>query len=100
MNPPRPDPSFRRAALDHQEWLDIHWQKAHQPSPFEAPETDLTPHSPEAASKLSRELNACEMALVILGGVLMFVGFLMPVAVLPGIFCFILALAFSAYRKA
>ena len=100
MNSPRPDPSFRRVALDHQEWLDMQWQKAHRPSPFEAPETDLTPHSPEAASKPSRELNACEMALVILGGVLMFVGFLMPVAVLPGMFCFILALGFSAYRKA
>jgi hypothetical protein len=100
MNSPRPDSSFRRVALDHQEWLDMQWQKAHPQSQFEVPETDLTPHSPEAASKRSRELNACEMALVILGGVLMFVGFLVPVAVLPGMFCFILALGFSAYRKA
>ena len=100
MNSPRPDPSFHRVALDHQEWLDMQWLKAHLPSPFKAPETDLIPHSPEAASKPSHELNACEMALVILGGVLMFVGFLMPVAVLPGILCFILALGFSAYRKA
>ena len=100
MNSPRPDPSFRRVALDHQDWLDAQWQKAHPPAPFEAPEPDLTPHSPDAASKTSHELNACEMTLVILGGVLMFVGFLMPVAVLPGILCFILALGFSAYRKA
>ena len=99
MNSPRPDPSLRRVALDDQKWLDMQWQKAYPPSPIEAPEIDLTPRSPEPVSKPSRELNACEMALVILGGALMFFGFLVPVAVLPAIFCLILALGFSAHRK-
>jgi hypothetical protein len=40
------------------------------------------------------------MVLVILGGILVFVGFLVPVAVLAGLCCFILALVFSAYSKA
>jgi hypothetical protein len=86
-------------ALDHQKWLDMQWQEARPPSPIEAPEIDLAPRSPEPVSHPSRELNACEMALVILGGALMFFGFLVPVAVLPGLLCLILAVGFSAHRK-
>ena len=99
MNSPRPDPGLRRVALDQQEWLDTQWQKAHRSSPFEAPEIDLTPRSAEPASQRSHGFNAPEMALVFLGGVLVFAGFLVPIAVLPGLLCFILALGFSLHRK-
>lgn len=98
MNSPRPDPGLRRVALDHHEWLDRKWQKA--PSPFlNAPEINLTPRPPDPKDRSSRELNACEMALVILGGALMFFGFLVPLAVPAGILCFILAMGFAAHRR-
>ena len=99
MNSPRPDPGLRRVAVDHEQWFESQWQKAHQPSAFETPEIDLTPHSAEPSSKSSRGFNGPEMALVVLGGVLVFAGFLMPVAILPGLLCFILALGFSGHRK-
>ena len=100
MNPlSRPDPSFRSVALNHHEWLDTQWQKAHVESPQQSPQTDPPPHA-APVSRHSRELNACEMTLVILGGILMFAGFLVPVSALAGLFCFILALIFSAYGKA
>jgi len=101
MNPlSRPDPSFRSVALNHQDWLEAQWQKAHTESPHPAPQSDTAPSHNATISKHSRELNACEMVLVILGGILVFVGFLVPVAVLAGLCCFILALVFSAYSKA
>jgi hypothetical protein len=99
MNSPRPDPTLRRVALHHHDWLDFEWQKAPPPHPFDPPEIDLAPRPSEPAAKSAPELNACEMVLVILGGALMFFGFLVPVAILPGILCFVLALGFSAHRK-
>ena len=96
----RPDPSFRSVALNHHDWLDTQWQKAHTESPHQATEADPAAPNATVISRHSRELNACEMILVILGGILMFVGFLAPMSVLAGLFCFILALVFSAYSKA
>ena len=97
--PSHPDPGLHRVALDHNEWLDMRWQKAHQQAPYEAPPTSSEPPAPLNHAERRRELNACEMALVIFGGVLMFVGFLVPVSMLAGLMCFVLALGFSAYKK-
>jgi hypothetical protein len=99
MNSPRPDPGLRRVALDRLDWLDTEWQKAHSPRPSASPEIDLTPQPLEPASKAAPEWNASETVLVILGGALMFFGFLVPIALLAGILCFILAMGFSAHRK-
>ena len=94
-----PDPGLHRAALDHNDWLDMQWQKAHQPGPDQASPTNSEPSLSPIEEKHRRELNACEMALVILGGILMFGGFLVPISMLAGLACFVLALGFSAYKK-
>lgn len=99
MNPSHPDPGLHRTALDHNEWLDMQWQKAHQQGSYQGPPTSSEPLESPIHEKHRRELNACEMALVILGGVLMFGGFLVPVSMLAGLACFVLALGFSAYKK-
>ena len=100
MSPPqRPDPSFRHPALHHQPWLVMPWQKANPQRPYQAPQTDSVPAPVPVTRGHNREWNGCEMTLVILGGILMFVGFLLPLSMLAGLFCFLVAMGLSAHRK-
>jgi len=97
-HPPLPDP-VSHVAPYQQEWLDSKWEKANQQRQYQAsPANPVPPYIPPTR-KDSRELNGCEMILVILGGSLIFAGFLLPSAILAGLFCFIVALGLSAYRR-
>ena len=99
MNQPsRPDPILHRVAVNHNDWLDTQWQQAHR-NEFQAHSSSTLPDDARADAQHPGELNACEMALVILGGVLMFGGFLVPLSMVAGLLCFILALGFSAHKK-
>lgn len=98
--PPLPDPTFPHVAPYPEDWLDVEWEKAHPQGEYQEPPTNLESESAPPTRKHSRELTGCEMILVVLGGSLIFVGFLLPISVLAGLFCFIVALGLSAYRKA
>ena len=98
MNPPqRPDPSFHHSTLHHLHWLVMPWQKANPRHQYHA--TNPAPPDVPATPEYKRELNGCEMALVIVGGILMFVGFLVPISILAGLFCFLVAIGLSNHWK-